>query len=79
MNYCLVKVGPNGGVTKDIGIDEFITPYTSLCRSNNIPLELKLTNYGATNETNIVVTIDIDNGTNVTTSAIHLPVLWQAV
>ena len=67
MNYCLVKVGPNGGVTKDIGIDEFITPYTSLCRSNNIPLELKLTNYGATNETNIVVTIDIDNGTNVTT------------
>lgn len=25
MNYCLVKVGPNGGVTKDIGIDEFIT------------------------------------------------------
>jgi hypothetical protein len=67
MNYCLVKVGPNGGVTKDIGIDEIITPYTSLCRSNNVPFVLTLTNYGATNENNIVVTVDIDNGTSVTT------------
>lgn len=67
MNFSLVKVGPNGGVTKDIGIDEFITPYISLCRSNNIPFELKLTNYGATNENNIVVTIDISNGSTTTT------------
>ncbi|MBK6988603.1 MAG: hypothetical protein IPH33_10420 [Bacteroidetes bacterium] len=67
MNFSLVKLGPNGGVTKDIAVDEFITPYSSVCRSNNVPFELKLTNYGATNETNIVVNIDIDNGTSITT------------
>lgn len=67
MNFSLVKLGPNGGVTKDIGIDEFITPYNSLCRSNNVPFQLKLTNYGATNENNVVVTIDINNGTTTTT------------
>ncbi len=66
-NFSLVKLGPSGGVNKDIAIDEFITPYTSLCRSNNVPFQLKLTNYGLTSEANIIVTIDINNGTSTTT------------
>lgn len=67
MNYSLVKLGPNGGITKDISIDEFIRPLPKICRSNNIDFKLKLTNFGATNESNIIVSIDINNGSTITT------------
>lgn len=61
-NYALVKLGPGGGVTKDVAIDNYNYPLTSLCRSAGVPISLKLTNYGATNETNIPVVVVIDNG-----------------
>lgn len=66
-NFSLVKLGPNGGVTKDISVEEVSLPYIKLCRSNNVDFKIKLTNFGATNESNIVVSIDINNGVTTTT------------
>ena len=66
-NYSLVKLGSNGGVTKDVSIDLVSSPYIKLCRSNNVPLKVKLTNYGVIDESNIIVNIDINNGTSTST------------
>lgn len=62
-NYALVKLGPGGGVVKDVAIDNYLYPLATLCRSNRVPLSLRLTNYGATNESNIPVVLVINNGT----------------
>ncbi|REJ80828.1 MAG: T9SS C-terminal target domain-containing protein [Bacteroidetes bacterium] len=61
MNYALVKLAPNGGVTKDVAIDNFNTPLQTVCRSLNSTVSITLTNYGQTNETNIPVTLQIAN------------------
>lgn len=67
MNFSLVKLGPNGGVNKDIAIDNITAPKVNLCRSNNVSLSVVLTNYGATTEQNIPVIFKIDNGSTITT------------
>ncbi|MBP6334433.1 MAG: T9SS type A sorting domain-containing protein [Bacteroidia bacterium] len=64
-NYALVKLAPNGGVTKDIAIDAISLPDASICRSLNVPVSLELANYGNTNEANIIVTLMVDNGTSI--------------
>lgn len=66
-NFALVKLGPGGGVSKDVAIDNFTQPLDKLCRSNNAQVSLLLTNYGATNEINIPVVVKINNGTTITT------------
>lgn len=66
-NFSLVKLGPGGGVSKDVAIDNFIDPLVNVCRSTNVPVSLLLTNYGATNESNIPVVVKINNGSTVTT------------
>ena len=66
-DFALVKLGPSAGITKDIAVDEIKAPIPIICRSNNVPLSVLLTNYGATNEQNITVTLQIDNGSNITT------------
>ncbi len=53
-NFGLVKIGPSGGVTKDIAIDRIEAPTNIICSSSGSPITLLLTNYGGTNETNIV-------------------------
>ena len=73
MNFSLVKLGPNGGVTKDVAIDEITTPGEKICRSNGVGFGVKLTNYGATTESNFIVHIDVDNGSVVTTLSDTLP------
>ncbi len=65
-NFALVKLGPNGSVNKDVGIDKIVAPLTNLCRSNGVSLEVQLTNYGQTNEQDISVYLSIDNGTSIT-------------
>ena len=54
LNYGLVKIGPGGGVTKDIAIDRIESPTNIICTSSGSPIKLLLTNYGGTNESNIV-------------------------
>ncbi|MFN8144312.1 MAG: T9SS type A sorting domain-containing protein [Bacteroidia bacterium] len=66
-NFALVKLGPGGGVSKDVAIDNFIEPLDKVCRSNNVQISMLLTNYGATNETNIPVIVKINDGTTTTT------------
>lgn len=66
-NFALVKLSPGGGVTKDLAIDNITGPMDKVCRSANVPVSILLTNYGATNETNIPVVMKIDNGSSVTT------------
>ena len=66
MDFALVKLGPSAGITKDIAVDEIVAPIPIICRSNDIELGVQLTNYGATNEINIAVTMSIDNGTTIT-------------
>ncbi|MEO8088205.1 MAG: hypothetical protein ABI763_15400, partial [Bacteroidota bacterium] len=53
-NFGLVKIGPGGGVTKDIAVDRIESPTNIICTSSGSPIKLVLTNYGGTNETNIV-------------------------
>ena len=53
-NFGLVKIGPTGGVTKDIAVDVIQSPTNIICTSSGSPIKLLLTNYGGTNETNIV-------------------------
>lgn len=67
-NFALVKLPPNAGVVKDLAIDNIIAPDPIVCRSNNVGLGVLLTNYGATNEQNITVTLLINNGTTTTTA-----------
>ena len=66
-NFALVKLGPAGGVSKDVAIDNFIAPLDKVCRSNNVGISMLLTNYGATNETNVPVIVKINDGTTITT------------
>lgn len=66
-NFALVKLGPDGGVSKDVAIDNIIDPEATLCRTSGVNIEMIITNYGATNEQNIPVTLIIDNGTTQTT------------
>jgi hypothetical protein len=66
-NFALVKLPPNGGIVKDLSVDDVVAPNINLCRGTNVPLSVQLTNYGGANESNIVVTLKIDNGTNTTT------------
>jgi hypothetical protein len=66
-DFSLVKLGPNGGVTKDLSVEEIEAPLSNLCRSAKVPITVKLTNLGATNEQNLLVTVLIDNGSSVTT------------
>ena len=66
-NFALVKLGPAGGVSKDVAIDNFIAPLDKVCRSNNVGISMLLTNYGATNETNVPVVVKINDGTTITT------------
>ncbi len=73
MNFSLVKLGPNGGVTKDVAIDEITIPSPNICRNNNVPFAVKLTNYGATTENNFIVNIDVNNGTTTTTLTDTMP------
>ena len=54
LNFGLVKIGPGGGVTKDIAVDRIEAPTNIICSSSGSPIKLLLTNYGGTNETNIV-------------------------
>jgi len=54
LNYGLVKIGPDGGVAKDIAIDRIETPTNIICSSAGSPIKLLITNYGGTNESNIV-------------------------
>ncbi len=65
-NYALVKVGPDGGVTKDIAIDFFLAPSTTICRGFNLPITLQLTNYGARSETRIPLAVVINDGSTQT-------------
>lgn len=73
MNFALVKLGPTGGVTKDVAIDEILTPGENICRSNNVNLAVKITNYGATTESNFIVNIAVNNGTSTTILTDTLP------
>jgi hypothetical protein len=66
LDFALVKLGPNGGITKDISVESIDAPLTTICRSSNVPLTVTLTNFGATNEQNIPVTIEVNNGNGVT-------------
>jgi len=54
LNYGLVKIGPGGGVTKDLAVDRIETPTNIICSSAGSPISLLITNYGGTNESNIV-------------------------
>ena len=54
LNFGLVKIGPGGGVTKDIAVDRIDAPTNIICTSSGSPIKLVLTNYGGTNESNIV-------------------------
>ncbi len=54
LNFGLVKIGPGGGVTKDIAVDVIQSPTNIICSSTGSPIKLLITNYGGTNETNIV-------------------------
>ena len=65
-NFALVKLGPNGSVNKDVGLDNIVAPLSNLCRSNAISIGVQLTNYGQTNEQNISVYLSIDNGSSIT-------------
>ncbi|MEY4594755.1 MAG: hypothetical protein RIQ47_1165, partial [Bacteroidota bacterium] len=65
-SYALVKVGPDGGVTKDMAIDFFLAPSTNICRGFNLPISLQLTNYGARSETRIPLVVVINDGTTQT-------------
>ena len=53
-NFGLVKIGPGGGVTKDIAVDRIEAPTNVICSNSGSPITLLLTNYGGTNESNIV-------------------------
>ncbi len=64
-NYALVKLAPNGGVTKDVAIDDIALPGATICRSLNIPVSLNLTNYGSTNEAGLALTLVVKNGPTV--------------
>ncbi len=66
-NYALVKLGPDGGVTKDISIDNFIAPSTNICRGFGTAITLQITNYGAISESNIPLKVVISNSTSSTT------------
>ncbi len=67
MNFNLVKLGPNGGVTKDVALDRIVAPDFNICRTSTGQLKFSIKNYGATNEQNIPVVAMIDNGSTVTT------------
>jgi hypothetical protein len=67
MDFALVKLGPNGGITRDISVEEIDEPLTNLCRSNGVPISVTLTNFGATNEANIQVVVEISNNSTTTT------------
>lgn len=54
LNFGLVKIGPGGGVVKDIAVDRIETPTNIICSSSGSPIKLLLTNYGGTNESNVV-------------------------
>lgn len=66
-NYALVKVGPDGGVTKDVAIDNFLAPSANMCRGFGVPITLQITNYGAVSESNIPVSLTVSNATTTTT------------
>lgn len=66
MNYALVKLGPSGGVTKDVAADDIFAPGVNICRSYSVPIQIVITNYGATNETNIPVVAEINDGSTTT-------------
>lgn len=66
-NFALVKLPPSAGIVKDLAIDNIIAPKVNLCRENNVSLSVELGNYGGLNESNILVTLLINNGTSVTT------------
>lgn len=66
MNFALVKLGPNGGVTKDVAVDNVNYPAASICQGYNVPISITLTNYGSTNENNIPVAVAINNGSTTT-------------
>ncbi len=66
-NWALVKLPPNAGITKDLAIDDIIAPNSSLCRSNGVDFSVLMTNYGGVNEQAIVVTLEINNGSSITT------------
>jgi hypothetical protein len=63
-NFALVKLGLNGGVTKDLAIDNINYPDTIICQATNVPVTLAITNYGATNEANIIVNLHISDASN---------------
>ncbi len=65
-NYAIVKLPPNAGIVKDLAIDNIIAPTVNLCRGNNVSLSVDLANYGSVNESNIIVTLLIDNGSVIT-------------
>ncbi len=59
LNFGLVKIGPGGGVTKDIAIDRIEAPTNIICSNSGSPIKLLITNYGGTNETNIVCYLSV--------------------
>ncbi len=66
-NFSLVKLGPGGGITRDISVSTIESPLPIICRSIGTPLSITLENFGATNESNILINLEIDNGSTVTT------------
>lgn len=57
MNFYLVKVGSDGGVTKDLAIERIISPTPTVCQNNASTVSIAIINNGDTNENLIVAEV----------------------
>lgn len=59
-NFGLVKIGPGGGISKDIAVDRIVTPTNIICTTNGSPINVLIRNYGSTYESNIVCYLQVN-------------------
>ncbi|MFM7725803.1 MAG: hypothetical protein ACKO7B_03815, partial [Flavobacteriales bacterium] len=60
-NFALVKVGPDGGISNDVGIDRFLSPFNKVCKNFDVAITVQLTNFGQRNLYDIPVTVVVDD------------------